>query len=167
MVKTRSQAPGNQQPVTGARRSKRKSVATPAGTCDTPDHVLSLQFDSAAATKPFGNKSKSRVSKLPSADKKSKAPSKPAPEIAILTLPCLIEIFKFCDQRERLHVLPLVCKKWAKTLRAPSAAWEVNFISMNYQSFLPFTSAGLLIIHLFFYFSFCRVCQFILAMKTV
>jgi len=128
MVKTRSQASTN-PPVTDERRSKRKSVATPAGNCDSPDHVLSLQFDSAAATKPVGNKSKSRLSKIPSTRKKSKAPSKPAPEIANLTLPCFIEIFKLCDQRERHHVLPLVCKQWAKILRAPSAAWQVSFSS--------------------------------------
>ncbi|KAH7617191.1 hypothetical protein Ndes2526B_g07784 [Nannochloris sp. 'desiccata'] len=142
MAKTRSQAPGN-QPVTDARRPKRKGVATPAGTLDSPDHVLNLQFDSAAPTKPAGNKSKSRFSKIPSTHKKSKAPSKPAPEIAILSTALLIEIFKLCDQKERHQVLPLVCKHWSEVLRAPSAAWEsllvytYDELTVGVEEFMP------------------------------
>jgi hypothetical protein len=107
------------------RRSTRKSAATPAGTLHSPDHVLNLQFDSAAATKPAGNKSKSRIA---STSKKSKAPTKPvAPINAILTPACLCEIFKHCEMIERRFGLPLVCKHWAEVLRGPSVAWEVSF----------------------------------------
>jgi hypothetical protein len=119
--------PLTHQPATDVRRSKRNIAATPAGTLESPDHVLSLQFDSAAATKPVKNKSKSRISKIPSTRKKSKVADKPAQSgVAILSSPCLIEIFKRCTQGERHHVLPLVCKQWAEILRAPSAAWEVS-----------------------------------------
>jgi hypothetical protein len=123
--------PSAQQRRTEVRRFKRNSAATPATQFgNSPDHVLNLQFDSGAPTKPVGNKSRSRIT---STNKKAKAPSKQAPKIPIkipimsLTPTCLVEIFKLCDQRERQHVLPLVCKHWADVLRAPSKAWEVSF----------------------------------------
>ena len=115
------------QATTDVRRSKRNVAATPA-TLDSPDHVLQLQFDSAAATKPVGNKSKSRISRVPSTKKKSKLPTKPVAEInATLSPACLIEIFKRCDDDDDcIKSLPLVCKHWAEILRAPSAVWEVS-----------------------------------------
>lgn len=116
------------QATTDVRRSKRNVAATPAGTLDSPDHVLQLQFDSAAATKPVGNKSKSRITRVPSTKKKSKLPTNPVAEInATLSPACLIEIFKRCDDEDCINSLPLVCKHWAEILRAPSAVWEVSW----------------------------------------
>lgn len=47
-------------------------------------------------------------------------------KVSVLSLSddCLARVFSKCNLDERLAVLPLVCRRFARCLAAPSCAWE-------------------------------------------